>query len=115
LKDFYDMWRLASITTFQGPGLVQAVDATFRRRKTEIPVDVPAALREALSTNPARVAQWNRMVARFAPDEPSPSLPEACAAIESFVMPIFASIRDGRIALLDWPPDGPWEIDTDSG
>lgn len=44
MKDFFDVWLLARGFTFEGATLARAITATFRRRKTPIPADVPLAL-----------------------------------------------------------------------
>ena len=41
MKDYFDLWVLARYMDFDGAVLSQAVSATFDRRRTAIPKDVP--------------------------------------------------------------------------
>ena len=50
MKDFYDLWLMARDLSFTGEPLVKAIQATFERRKTPIPDDIPIALRSRLKT-----------------------------------------------------------------
>jgi hypothetical protein len=52
LKDFYDIWVLARTTEFKGDRLARAIAATFARRKTEIPSELP--LRSRRRSRPRR-------------------------------------------------------------
>ncbi len=44
MKDFYDIWMLSQSFSFEDDRLAQAIAATFARRKTKIPTELPAAL-----------------------------------------------------------------------
>jgi predicted nucleotidyltransferase component of viral defense system len=41
MKDFYDIWILSRHYDFEGPGLARAIAATFARRRTLIPTELP--------------------------------------------------------------------------
>ena len=44
MKDFYDLWAMATMFEFSGGSLAEALAATFQRRGTPLPVEPPAAL-----------------------------------------------------------------------
>src|SRR5713226_1204623 len=44
MKDFFDLWILASVFEFDGSRLVEAIAATFERRRTPLPATPPLAL-----------------------------------------------------------------------
>src|SRR3984893_383266 len=44
MKDFYDIWVLSRASEFKDDRLARAIAATFARRKTEIPSELPDAL-----------------------------------------------------------------------
>ena len=48
MKDLYDIWILSRNFEFKDGKLPRAIAATFARRKTEIPTEVPDALTTAL-------------------------------------------------------------------
>ena len=46
MKDFYDVWLLAQEMSFDGSILSAAIAATFERRNTELPKELPRAFQE---------------------------------------------------------------------
>lgn len=58
MKDFYDIWVLSRSYEFSGDALARAIAATFARRKTDIPQELPDALTQAFAEDPAKVQQW---------------------------------------------------------
>ena len=64
MKDFYDLWVLARQFEFQGPMLCQAIRATFERRRTPVPAEVPLALSPSSSRTERKQAQWRAFVGK---------------------------------------------------
>jgi Nucleotidyl transferase AbiEii toxin, Type IV TA system len=62
MKDFYDVWFLSRRFEFDGETFVQAIRATFDRRKTQLPTSVPLALTLQFAT--LKIGQWNAFVRR---------------------------------------------------
>ena len=58
MKDLYDIWLLEKTYRFDGDGLARAIAATFARRGTPIPAELPDALTRAFGEDPAKIAQW---------------------------------------------------------
>lgn len=58
MKDFFDVWLLLRESSFTGDRLPRAIAATFQRRTTEIPTEVPDGLSDAFSGDPAKLEQW---------------------------------------------------------
>lgn len=85
MKDFYDIWVLSRSTVFKGDALPHAIRATFDRRATPIPVDLPDALTNAFATDAAKQAQWASFVANVAVKPRS--LAEVTADLAAFLMP----------------------------
>jgi predicted nucleotidyltransferase component of viral defense system len=54
MKDFYDIWLLSRSYEFTGDGLARAIAATFVRRKTPIPTELPDALTRPLPQTPLK-------------------------------------------------------------
>ncbi|PYS47479.1 MAG: nucleotidyl transferase AbiEii/AbiGii toxin family protein [Acidobacteria bacterium] len=58
LKDYFDIWLLSRLYSFEGATLADAIRATFENRST--PVDPePPGLTEIYSSDPARLRQWS--------------------------------------------------------
>ncbi len=58
MKDFYDLQVISKMFSFEGLILVRAVEATFTRRGTIIPTEIPIALSDESATNPDKIMQW---------------------------------------------------------
>jgi predicted nucleotidyltransferase component of viral defense system len=63
MKDFYDVWVLSRTYDFDGPRLPAAIAATFDRRNTALPVDLPDALTPEFANDPAKQTQWRLFIA----------------------------------------------------
>ena len=59
MKDYYDVWMLTSAFAIEPERLQQAIAATFARRSTVIPAEVPDGLSDAFAGDPAKQRQWN--------------------------------------------------------
>lgn len=72
MKDFYDAWALAREFEFDGLLLSRAIAATFERRRTNLPAEIPLAFTDSFSTDHAKSTQE-----RFCPQK-SPVSGQAC-------------------------------------
>jgi hypothetical protein len=84
LKDYFDLWVLAQHGELDRAILVLAIQATFERRATCVPVAVPLGLTVAFSGDALKQKQWlaflarNRLVA--------PSLSEVVAVLQKLLL-----------------------------
>ena len=62
LKDYYDLWVLSQSYEFDTARLAAAIAATFKRRGTPIPTEIPDGLRPAFDEDDAKVSQWRAFV-----------------------------------------------------
>jgi len=85
MKDFYDIWILGKSFDFAGDRLARAIVATFARRETAIPVDLPDALTRAFANDEQKQRQWNVFV-RDVSANPG-SLEDVVANLAGFLMP----------------------------
>lgn len=92
MKDFYDIWVLSRSNEFAGDTLARAIRATFDRRNTSIPTDVPDCLTPEFADDPAKQQQWASFVADVA-TKPG-SLENVIAALEAFLMPHARAARE---------------------
>ena len=84
LKDYYDLWLLASSYEFDLDRLADAIAATFKRRGTAIPTDVPDGLKPEFYEDRAKTAQWRAFIEDVAVDPGS--LADVAAALTDFLM-----------------------------
>ena len=108
MKDFFDIWLLATKREFAGALLRDAIRATFARRRTDLPEATPVALAPAFSQNREKQTQWRAYLRKARVREEAPTLREVADLIASFVMPVVESGRLGASFDRRWPPGGPW-------
>ena len=78
MKDFYDLWKLSRDFDFDGELLCRAIKATFERRRTKIPSDIPVALTEEFSRDAQKVKQWQAFVRKSNLDHDGVTLRQRC-------------------------------------
>lgn len=85
MKDFYDIWILSKSFDFAGDRLSRAIAATFARRETAIPVDLPDALTPAFAGDEQKQRQWSAFV-RDVSANPG-GLEDVATSLAEFLMP----------------------------
>ncbi|MGY3539840.1 putative nucleotidyltransferase component of viral defense system [Bradyrhizobium sp. USDA 4515] len=85
MKDFYDIWILSKSFDFAGDRLARAIAATFARRETAIPVDLPDALTPAFGNDEQKQRQWNAFIRNVSANPGS--LEDVVANLAEFLMP----------------------------
>jgi len=85
LKDYYDIWILSRIFSFDDHRQARAIVATFNRRGTELPKTLPDALTNDFGRDPRKEQQWRSFVENAAIDPGS--LPETVSSLAAFLMP----------------------------
>ena len=85
MKDYYDIWILSRSYAFDAERLSRAIAATFERRGTAIPEDLPDALTPAFSTDATKQRQWETFASDLAAEVPS--LEVIVADLAGFLMP----------------------------
>jgi hypothetical protein len=99
MKDFYDIWVLARSHTFDDDRLARAIAATFARRRTEIPENLPDALTPAFANDATKQTQWSAFISDVAMD-PGP-LAKVIEELAAFLMPHAEKARS-RSAGTSW-------------
>jgi predicted nucleotidyltransferase component of viral defense system len=85
MKDFYDIWILSQSFSFDDDRLARAMAATFARRGTAIPTELPDALTPTFAADEQKRKQWQAFVENVAVD-PGP-LVQVLASLSEFLMP----------------------------
>ena len=110
MKDFYDLVVLARAFSFEGSVLVEAVRATFARRKTAIPVALPVGLTDQFTSDDAKRRQWAAFRKRGGPEvgKMVGELDSVVAELRAFLGPLLAAAAAGGPSPARWPAGGPW-------
>ena len=104
MKDFYDIQALATRFDFEGALLVQAVKATFKRRKTPIPDAMPLALSETFGRDATKNLQWIAFVRKSGLDQKTPGLMDTVSTLRQFLLPIMTAAAGTS------PVPGHWQV-----
>lgn len=107
MKDFYDVFTLGRSLDFEGTSLSSAIKATFERRHTTVPAEVPTALTAAFADDSAKQTQWKTFLRKGRLDGEGKSLEEVIIFLKGFLMPPTLALAAGRPFNMHWPAGGP--------
>jgi predicted nucleotidyltransferase component of viral defense system len=108
MKDFYDLWTLARNHEYDGSSLSEALRATFARRQTTIPKEMPIGLSEEFGADGVKRLQWQAFVRKSGLATDRPELAAVIEAMREFLLAPMEAARDGRTLSLRWYPGGGW-------
>ena len=108
MKDFYDLWFLATEYPFDGKVLAEAIRATFMRRRTAIPGAEPIGLSNEFAADPAKLNQWMGFLRRARIRKAAPPLDEIIGVLRTFLMPALWALTVPTVFDSEWNPGGPW-------
>jgi len=97
MKDFFDIWTLATTHNFRFQSLSRSVRQTFERRRTPVPTTPPVAFTEGFLLDENKQRQWQAFGNRS--ELELPTLPAVRAAIGEFLMPVLGA-GDGPDAVV---------------
>jgi hypothetical protein len=107
-KDFYDVYAMAGAFRFERTTLVQAVKATFERRRTTVQAALPEALAAAFYSNAARASQWRAYVTRNTLSDAPSDFTQVGDRLTAFLQPIWIDVASSARTSGDWQNGGPW-------
>ncbi|MCI0435530.1 MAG: nucleotidyl transferase AbiEii/AbiGii toxin family protein [Gemmatimonadetes bacterium] len=113
LKDFYDVYVLASSFPFEGEPLAAAIRATFQRRRTPLPSIEPLVLTPDFLAAADRATQWRAMLRRGRLEAP-PDPADLSDVLLAFLSPVLAALTAGDQFRAAWSPGGPWIPERES-
>lgn len=107
MKDFYDVWLLATHFSFDGGVLAKAVRATFANRGTAIDA-APIAFTPDFTEQPSTRAQWRAFRGRLPYEACPEKLSEVAAVLAGFLLPVAYACSSSASFGSSWSPGGPW-------
>ena len=108
MKDFYDLYVLARDFSFDGNNLVRAIKATFKRRKTDIPIELPLALTDEFGRDEVKSVQWNALVRKSGLKEGVPEFLELLSHLRDFLLLPMKAAAGHDPTPTSWAKGGPW-------
>lgn len=109
MKDFCDVFWLSGLFDFEGPMLVKAIMATFKRRKTNIPERIPVFMTEEFFADRLKRSQWQAFIRKTNVTEIPENLEAVLYKIRQFLLPPLEAASTGESFQYHWSPDGPWQ------
>ncbi len=111
MKDFYDIRYLAQRFAFEGPALTAAITATFERRETPLPEEVPQALTSTFADDAGKQQQWTAFLRRTGLAEKTLELPAVINTLRGFLLPPLDACARELAFEHAWQPGGPWKAE----
>jgi len=108
MKDFYDLWMMSRHFEFDGSTLAKAITATFARRNTPLPDDIPVGLSEGFATDADAIRRWGFFTTRNVLNQQPGEFGETIAALHDFLMPAVHLASGSAADPISWSPGGPW-------
>jgi len=108
MRDFYDVYVLAHTFPFDGMTLGRAVTATFERRATSLPAELPLALTEEFSWDATKQTQWRAFLRRSGVGDAQEDFAGVVGELAAFLGPVLTALSEGREFGKVWTPPGPW-------
>lgn len=109
MKDFYDLWFLATNFEYEGKILVSALQTTFARRKTSIPASVPLALTTEFTEDRRKLTQWQAFLKKAKLDTQGQSFDKIVDLIGSFLMPLCFAVAEDEDFEQHWKSNFFWQ------
>lgn len=108
MRDFFDVHALAMRESFDGDVFTRSLRATFERRRTEIPTEIPIAFTPAFADVEGKRMQWSGFMRRIRVVTAAEELGIVIGVIAEFVGPALAAAASDRLYPFRWMPGGPW-------
>ncbi|MBI3021968.1 MAG: nucleotidyl transferase AbiEii/AbiGii toxin family protein [Candidatus Omnitrophica bacterium] len=110
MRDFFDLHYFAATLSFDGATCAAAIQATFKRRRTPLPVEVPAGLSPAFGADPLKQTQWRAFIGRLRLGTEKRSLGWVLEGLRAFLMPPVEALTQKQPFQMTWSPRGPWNV-----
>lgn len=109
MKDFYDLWFLATNFEFEGELLATAIKATFNRRRTILPTAAPLALTLEFAEDTGKITQWKAFLRKGKLTVDGQAFDEVVALLHSFLMPPCIAIAQSESFKRNWNSTLAWQ------
>lgn len=108
MKDFYDLWLLSKTFAFVGETLGEALQQTFARRQTPLPVAATVILQPLLAAGSNAHVQWQAFLRRTHITDAPPDFGTVARQIKLFLQPVLTTLATPGVEFGHWQAPGPW-------
>ena len=109
MKDFFDIWLLATTSEFRGAELQGAISATFERRETSLTL-APVALSDEFANDPEKQLQWRAFARRIRPGPAPEHFSDVIKLIREFLRPVCEASKSQSHLDLVWHHLNGWKF-----
>ena len=109
MKDFYDLWLLVRQFDFEGETLAKAIEKTFTRRKTNMPIEPPLFAQEIYNEESNRQSLWSAFLTKNKIKTAPVTLSKTAKLIEAFLENPIKAIAQKKVFKGHWKAPGPWK------
>ena len=106
MKDFFDLFMIASSRGFNRHDLFESIQTTFYRRGTPLPTEMPIVLSDTMPQDPAKQTQWAAFVRRIERSPAELPLDVVVSRIRDFTRIIWD--RSLHADFTTWTPGEGW-------
>ena len=116
MKDFYDICALANEFCFDGQTLCAAIRATFKRRTTPIPSELPTCFQPSFAEDEDRQRLWKGFLKRSASQDLSTdNFPTVLEKVRAFLGPPLLAASDDEVLFpSSWCAEKGWQTNGPS-
>ncbi|MFH1068708.1 MAG: nucleotidyl transferase AbiEii/AbiGii toxin family protein [Candidatus Glassbacteria bacterium] len=109
MKDYFDLWTLASNFEFKAETLTEAIRATLYKRGRKLPESLPSGLKEEFAADSSKLTQWKAFIERAVPERPNLELADVLITLRDFFETPLRTLTGDSHSNMYWPPAGPWQ------
>jgi hypothetical protein len=109
MKDFYDIWVITKHFSFEGSVLVEAIKATFGRRRMPIPNSTPKGLSDEFALDAEKATQWKSFLSRTGLLSGTGGLEHIVYELRAFFVPLIDAAATNEVFHGQWKKGGPWK------
>ena len=85
MKDYFDIYAIASTCRFSRRDLIESIEVTCRRRSTALPTELPMALSDSLPHDLTKQTQWAAFARRIERDPAALTLERVLSTARNFM------------------------------
>lgn len=91
MKDYFDIWFIATTYNDDAQILALAIKRTFERRQQVLPIEIPIGLSDEFANDAGKQRQWQAFITRIS--GASLSLEEVVQTVRALAMPLFRLVE----------------------
>ncbi|MBW1797828.1 MAG: nucleotidyl transferase AbiEii/AbiGii toxin family protein, partial [Deltaproteobacteria bacterium] len=108
MKDFFDLFWMSRLFSFEGSVLLKAIQSTFQRRKTPIASVPPLVFSDEFSLDSIKNSQWKAFLNKNELKDISEEFPYIIETLRDFLAPPLKATSSGKRFSFSWTPGEAW-------